>query len=103
MESQSVVLKNVANLFGEPGSGGELVTQAIIGTSLTIEERTGGWYYVQLPDRYRAWIEADQIREYAQGEAPYASAGKVAEVQELLAFLHQRPDDTSRGPDLPVR
>ena len=102
MESQGVVLKNVANLFDKPDSGGELVTQAIIGTSLLIEERTAGWAYVRLPDKYRAWIEADQIREYAQGEAPYATVGTVAEVQELLAFLHQRPDDTSRAPALQV-
>ena len=102
MESQGVVLKNVANLFGEPDTSAELVTQAIIGTSLIVEKSTDGWHYVRLPDRYQAWIEADHVREYAQGEAPYASVGKVAEVQELLAFLHQRPDDTSRAPALQV-
>ena len=102
MELQGVVLNNVVNLFGEPDTGGELVTQAIIGTSLVIEKSIDGWRYVRLPDQYHAWIEADQIREYAQGEAPYASVGKVAEVQELLAFLHRRPDDTSRVPALQV-
>jgi len=102
MELQGVVLNNVANLFREPDTGVELVTQAIIGTSLTIEKSVDGWHYVRLPDRYHAWIEAKQVREYAQGEAPYASVGQVAEIQELLAFLHYRPDDTSRVPTLQV-
>ena len=52
MKSLGVVLTNVANLFSEPDLTTELVTQAIIGTSLFIEERTAGWYHVRLPDTY---------------------------------------------------
>ncbi len=102
MESQGVVLKNVVNLFGEPDTGGELVTQAIVGTSLTIEKSTDGWHYARLPDQYHAWIEADHVREYAPGEPRYASEGQIAEIQELLAFLHNQPDDTSRAPAMQV-
>ena len=56
MESQGVVLNNVVNLFSEPDTGVELVTQAIIGTSLSIEESTDGWHHVRLPYQYHAWI-----------------------------------------------
>ena len=102
MESLGVVLNNVANLFGEPDTGGELVTQAIVGTILAIEKSIDGWRHVHLPDQYHAWIEAEHLREYAQGEPAYASEGQIAEIQELLAFLHNQPDDTSRAPVMQV-
>jgi cell wall-associated NlpC family hydrolase len=102
MESQGVVLGNVVNLFSEPDTDVELVTQAIVGTSLSIEKATDGWHYVLLPDQYRGWIEAHHVREYARDEPPYASTAQVAEVQHLLAFLHHQPDDTSRAPALQV-
>ena len=98
MESQGVVLTNIANLFSEPDITTELVTQAIVGTSLTIEQSTGGWHYVRLPDRYHGWIKARHVRAYSSDEAPYASTGPVAEVQSLLAFLYHQPDNTSRAP-----
>ena len=102
MESQGVVLNNVVNLFSEPDTAVEVVTQAIVGTSLSVEKSVDGWHYVCLPDQYHGWIEAHHVREYAQDEPPYASTGPVAEVQELLAFLHHRPDNTSPAPALQV-
>jgi cell wall-associated NlpC family hydrolase len=102
MESQGVVLDSVVNLFSKPDTGVDVVTQAILGTSLSIEKTTDGWHYVRLPDRYQGWIEAHHVREYAPDESPYASTARVAEIQSLLAFLHHQPDNTSRAPALQV-
>jgi len=102
MELQGVVLNNVANVYKEPDTTVELVTQAIVGTTLTIEESSEGWHYVRLPDRYHGWIEASHVRQYAPDEPPYASSGPVAEVQSLLGFLHRQPDDTTPAPVLQV-
>ena len=102
MEWQGVVLTNIANVYKEPDPTVELVTQAIVGTTLTIEESSEGWHYVRLPDRYHGWIEARHVQQYAPDEAPYASSGPVAEIQSLLAFLHRRPDDTTPAPALQV-
>jgi cell wall-associated NlpC family hydrolase len=102
MESQGVVLTNIANVYKEPDTTVELVTQAIVGTTLTIEESSEGWQYVRLPDRYHGWIEACHVRQYAPDEPPYASSGPVAEIQSLLAFLHRQPDDTTPAPALQV-
>ena len=102
MQSQGVVLDSVANLFSEPDTTEELVTQAIVGTSLTIEKSIAGWHYVRLPDQYRGWIEAHHVRDYAPDESPYAAMGAVAEIQSLLAFLYHQPDNTSRAPALQV-
>jgi cell wall-associated NlpC family hydrolase len=102
MESQGVVLDNVVNLFSKPDTTVEVVTQAIVGTTLTIEESSGGWQYVRLPDLYHGWIEARHVRQYAPDESPYASTGPVAEIQSLLAFLYHQPDNTARAPALQV-
>ncbi len=102
MESQGVVLDNVVNLFSKPDTGVDVVTQAIVGTGLTIEESVASWHYVRLPDRYHGWVEARHVREYAQDEPPYASTGPVAEIRNLLAFLHRQPDNTALAPVLQV-
>jgi len=44
MELQGVVLNNVVNLFSEPDTAVEVVTQAIVGTSLSIEKSADGWH-----------------------------------------------------------
>ncbi len=98
MELQGVVLDSVANLFSKPETSEELVTQAIVGTGLAIQESDAGWHYVRLPDQYRGWVEARHIREYEQGESSYASSGPVVEIRNLIAFLHHQPDNTSRAP-----
>jgi cell wall-associated NlpC family hydrolase len=102
MESQVVVLHNVVNLFSKPDTSVEVVTQALVGTSLSIEKSIGSWHYVRLPDQYHGWIEAHHIREYGQGESPYASTTPVAEIQHLLAFLYRDPDSTHCAPALQV-
>jgi len=102
MESQGIVLDNVVNLFSKPDTGVDVVTQAIVGTSLAIEQQLDGWQYVRLPDQYHGWIEARHVQEVAPDEPPYASTGQVAEIQNLLAFLHRQPGNTSLAPALQV-
>jgi cell wall-associated NlpC family hydrolase len=102
VEPRCVVLHSVVNVYGSPSQDDELVTQAILGTDLAIVESQDGWLYVRLPDQYHGWIEARHVRAYASDQAPYASAGQVAEIQHLLAFLYHNPDNTRRAPTLQV-
>jgi cell wall-associated NlpC family hydrolase len=102
VEPRCVVLHSVANIYGSASQDDELVTQAILGTDLAIIEGQDGWLYVRLPDQYQGWIEAHHVRAYASDQAPYASAGRVAEIQQLLAFLYHDPDNTRRAPALRV-
>jgi cell wall-associated NlpC family hydrolase len=92
----------VVNLYGSPSQEAEVVTQAILGTNLSIVESQDGWHYVRLPDQYHGWIEAHHVRVYAGDQPLYASAGQVAEIQHLLAFLYRDPDGTRCAPALQV-
>jgi cell wall-associated NlpC family hydrolase len=102
VEPKSVVLHSVVNLYSSPSQEAEVVTQAMLGTNLSIVESQDGWHYVRLPDQYHGWIEARHVSVYAGDQALYASAGQVAEIQHLLAFLYQDPDGTRRAPALQV-
>lgn len=53
----------VLNLRREPRHGSELVSQAPLGTPLTVLKRPEGeWWRVQTPDGYVAWGRSDNIR-----------------------------------------
>ena len=78
MQPNGVIVDGVVNLYGKPSTEAELVTQAILGTNVSIEQSQDGWHYLLLPDRYRAWVQAQHVRAYTPDEAPYASAGPIA-------------------------
>lgn len=98
MQMQGAVLDSVGNLYSKPGTGVEMVTQAILGTPLAILDGREGWHYVRLPDQYQGWLEARHVRTYAQSEALYPATTRVAEIQSLLAFLYHEPGGHARPP-----
>ncbi|HSJ57466.1 MAG TPA: C40 family peptidase [Anaerolineae bacterium] len=98
----AVVVDPVANLYSQPTVSADVVTQAILGTGVALWEARDGWYYVRLPDLYQGWIEARHLRLYDPQETPYASAGQVAQVRSLLAFLYREPDVTTHAPAMQV-
>ena len=100
MPLTGVVLDSVANLFSRPSLTADLVTQAVLGSGLTIKESRVSWYYVELLDRYHGWIEARNVRVYAEGQAAYASSGRIAQVTSLIAFLYHQPAVSLRLPAL---
>lgn len=57
------VYSPVLNLRREPRHAAELVSQAPLGTQLTVVKRPEGeWWRVQTPDGYVAWGRSDNIR-----------------------------------------
>lgn len=102
MQNKGVVVDSVVNLYSEPSKAVDVVTQAILGTEVSIWETRDSWYYVHMPDQYQGWIETFHVRTYAQGEAAYPSTAQVAEVQSLFAFVYREPDVTAHEPALRV-
>ena len=70
MHTSGVVIDTVANLYRRPDQAVDVVTQAMLGTTLSVLEDRPGWCYVRMPDQYQGWIEAAHVRLYARGEAP---------------------------------
>ena len=53
----AVVTLSVANLRSQPKHPAELATQATMGTPLKVWKKENGWYLVQTPDNYLAWVD----------------------------------------------
>lgn len=100
--SPAVVLKPAANMYSKPSCEADVVSQAIYGTPILILEQTAGWAKVETPDRYSGWMAVAGFRVLRDGEAAYASAGRVARVESFFANLYREPDATRHEPLLTV-
>jgi len=98
----AVVLKPVANMYAQPADDTEVVSQAIYGTNVAVVESRPGWLHVRTPDQYTGWMPIANLRELAAGEQPYASAGRVARVENLFANIYSEPNVTKRQPLITV-
>ncbi|GAB2766509.1 C40 family peptidase [Rhabdobacter roseus] len=56
-ETYGVVRVSVANIRSQPRDAAELATQALLGMPLKVLDKDRGWYLVQTPDQYIAWID----------------------------------------------
>ncbi len=59
LESKTVglVTISVANLRSNPKHSAELATQALLGTPVNVLKKEGGWFLIQTPDHYLAWVD----------------------------------------------
>lgn len=65
---QGVVTLSVINLRKEPQHSSELVSQAILGTPVTILKSLNSWLLVQTPDSYIAWTEKSSVSIKSRAE-----------------------------------
>ena len=89
-----VVTIPVANMYSKPTADADVVSQAILGTTVVLLEEKEGWTRVQTPDSYSGWMPFSSLRRRGAGEKPYASGGRVAQVESLYANLYREPDVT---------
>ena len=59
---QGVVIQSVENMFSKPSSKVDVVSQALLGTTVKIlktekDEQGKDWYYIETPDTYQGWIK----------------------------------------------
>ncbi len=74
----ALVTVSVANLRSKPGHPAELSTQATLGTPLRVWKAQRGWYYVQTPDHYLAWVDGGGIE--LMTEAQYANWNRSTKI-----------------------
>jgi len=59
--SDSVISSNVANIYRDPSSGCEQLSQAVFGTLTEIIELSGEFSYVHTQDRYAGWLRSHHL------------------------------------------
>jgi len=93
----AVVIRPVANLFSQPTLDADVVSQAIYSANITIVEAEAGWAKVRTAD-YTGWMETNAFVR----SKPYATEGRVAQVESLFASLYRETDITRHQPILTV-
>ena len=101
-QPRGVVVNPVANVYSAPTEESAVVSQAIYGTNVVMEEEKQGWAKVRTADDYTGWMPLASLRPLVSSEAPYASVGRVAQVESLFANLYREPDVTKHQPLLTV-
>jgi hypothetical protein len=101
-QPRGVVVNPVANMYSAPREESDVVSQAIYGTNVVMEEEKAGWAKVRTADDYTGWMPLASLRPLSPSEAPYASVGRVAQVESLFANLYREPDVTKHQPLLTV-
>jgi gamma-D-glutamyl-L-lysine dipeptidyl-peptidase len=94
-----IVAVSVGNVRSNPRHSAELATQAMMGTVAKLLKKQGGWYFVQLPDKYLGWLEDAAMKvTNAAGVESWKAAPKVI-VTNYFAIIREQPTATA----LPVR
>src|SRR5258708_23244179 len=90
----AVVLQPVANMYSKPSMDADVVSQAIYGANVAIVEEKDGWAHIRTADDYLGWTPLSAL---LPGK-PYASGGRVAEVQSLFAHIYREASVTRHAP-----
>lgn len=96
LESKTYGILNisVSNLHIKPDFSSEMVTQGLMGMPVRILQRDG-WYRIQTPDNYIAWIHRVGVHPVTKAElAVWNSAEKIV-VTSHYGFVYSQPNRDS--------
>lgn len=95
-QTYGIVNLSVCNLRTAPEFSSEMTTQALLGMPVRVLQHDG-WYRIQTPDNYIAWVHRMGI--YLMNRAEYTAwnhADKII-VTSHYGFTYQKPDVTSQS------
>lgn len=94
-ETYGILNVSVANLRVEPDFSAEMTTQGLLGMPVRVLQREG-WYRIQTPDRYIAWVHPVGVHRVTRaGLAAWNRAPKVV-VTAHYGFVYSEPDEHSQ-------
>ncbi len=96
-QDHAVVILPVANMYSSASEDADVVSQAILGTNVSLLESHGDWAKVRTPDQYNGWIQASTVRK-ANGSGDYGSSTPTVQVNSLAANLYRETDVTAHKP-----
>jgi len=87
VQIKGLIRVSVANLHKEPSLSSPLVTQALMGTMVTVIKTNGDWSYIQLPDGYLGWISETVVFLTDETHRMWNSLSKVI-VTDLCSWIY---------------
>ncbi len=91
----ALIRVSVANLRAKPSYAAELVTQATLGLPLRVYKKMRGWYKVQTPDSYIAWVNGAALVRLTKWE--FDSLTRIPKIifLETYGFSYEKPSKSS--------
>lgn len=96
----AIVRVSVANVRSAPKHSAELATQTLLGTVLRVLKKQDGWYLVQTPDKYLAWVDGGAVKEANLAEKTDWSKAKKVIYTEFAGFSRSVSDPSQSVSDL---
>ncbi|MPR34655.1 C40 family peptidase [Salmonirosea aquatica] len=91
-QTYGVVTISVANIRSQPRDAAELATQALLGMPLQVLDKDRGWYLVQTPDHYIAWVDWGGLQRMTLTEFEAWEAADKIMVLAPYTFSYEKPD-----------
>lgn len=96
-----IVNLSVANIRSKPAHPAELATQALLGTPVKIYKKAFGFYLIQTPDNYIAWVDDDGITRKDKTQLDeWLNSEKIIFTKEYGFSYSQANESSSRISDL---
>ncbi|MBU8921599.1 MAG: C40 family peptidase [Bacteroidales bacterium] len=89
------VVSSVADLRREPEHSAELLTQAIMGETLTLLETRGDWFFVMMDDHYHGWIRSWYVSETPLDVVRSFAAEASARIEARVSYVLSSPEENS--------
>jgi cell wall-associated NlpC family hydrolase len=90
-----IVIIDVGDIRHEPRKQGELVTQVLMGTVVTLLKKVGGYCFVQMPDQYLGWIDEASLYATDQTDVKTWNTAHKVIITELECIVRKTPDSSS--------
>lgn len=94
-KNYGVVRLSVCNIRSKPKHSSELSTQATLGTPLRVYKEQKGWYYIQTPDNYLGWLDADGFTLMDKSEYNKWMVVKKTIITAEFTQVYSAPDVSS--------
>ncbi len=93
MLANVIVSEGVGEMRREPDHAAEQISQAVLGTPLTVLGRRerGKWLRVQTPDGYRGWMRSWSVHPVEAEDLAAFRNGPLVEVDSMIARVRERP------------
>lgn len=94
-KTYGIVNVSVCNLRADADFSSEMMTQGLMGMPVRILQREG-WYRIQTPDDYIAWVHRVGVHPVTQEELAAWNAAEKIVVTSHYGFVYSKPDAASQ-------
>ncbi|NDW11428.1 hypothetical protein D0T50_00810 [Bacteroides sp. 214] len=95
-KTYGVVNISVCNLRIKPDFSEEMVTQALLGMPVKLLDKSG-WYHVQTPDNYLAWVHRVGVHPMTKEEYNAWNFADKVVVTSHYGFTYEKADESSQS------